>query len=288
MKRGMLVFGLFLLSISFINASVIFPASNVSIKIDGTDRTLQYAVDNGLLKGTHTYASADISNIIGQHDASQIWVKTGSGEMTLLSALSPTNKLSAPSSNTTSYSGVVPNPGHTAMEVILSSGQTFQQVIDSSSFAECTPGNTKKCGTDAACITYPTITCNSSGGWPACNPSYAAFGAACQDSDHACNGAGNCSGWSGTGCSSCPFGSSPLGNYYTGCYLCTAGTNTGGNGYPVCNSPLYLGSYRAPYGWTTWCNSGVSRSCWNAIQCNCHGGGCPFGGSGDLNWKIKP
>jgi len=55
MKGGLIIFVLLLLSISYLSAAVTFPASNVLIKIDGNDRTLQYAIDNGLLKGTHLF-----------------------------------------------------------------------------------------------------------------------------------------------------------------------------------------------------------------------------------------
>ena len=123
MKRGVIIFVLLVLSISYISAATTFFASNVSVKIDGTDRTLQYAIDYGLFKGTHTYASATLT-AIGQHDASQILVNVNGVEKTLLAALSSgTEGLCGSGSYSTYNLSSIPNPGHTAIEVILSDGK---------------------------------------------------------------------------------------------------------------------------------------------------------------------
>jgi len=134
MKRVFIFVLVFLLSISYITAATTFPASNVSIKIDGTDRTLQYAVNNGLLKGMHTLASASLT-AIGQHDASQILVNVNGVEKTLLNALSSGfDGICGSGSYSTYSSSNIPNPGHVATEVILSSGTNLQQAINAGNF----------------------------------------------------------------------------------------------------------------------------------------------------------
>lgn len=139
MKRGVIIIALLVLGVllvlgfSFIKAATIFPASNVSIKIDGTDRTLQYSVDNSLLIGTHTYASSNYMNIVGQHDASQVWVSVKDGETTLLNALNSSSfptKLCPNPSKPLTYSNPAPNPGHYAIEIILYNGKSLQQAIN--------------------------------------------------------------------------------------------------------------------------------------------------------------
>lgn len=223
MKGGLVFILIFLLiSISFVSSAITFPASNISIKISGTDRTLQYAADNGLLKGTLSYASAGLTTI-GQHDASQIWVNVNGAEKTLLSALSAVNGLCGSGSYST-YSSTVPNPGHVATEIILSSGQTLQTLINLGIFCTtCIPGETKTCGIDERCVTYPTITCNPLGAWPICpTPLYTKLGTGCgricpkcigcpclYTNDSVCDGAGACVTYTakGTGCCACPYGS---------------------------------------------------------------------------------
>ena len=96
-----LVIGIFIVNAAVSKTKAWHSASNILIKIDGTDRTLQYAINNNLLLGYNTYASPSTPNL--GHDASEIWVSTASGEKTLLSALSTAYGLSKISA-TTSYS----------------------------------------------------------------------------------------------------------------------------------------------------------------------------------------
>jgi hypothetical protein len=108
------------------------PESSIVIKIDGTDRTLQYAASNILLNGRHTYSSASSSN--PGHDASQVLVNVNEVEKTLLAALSSGfNGLCGSGSYSTYSSSNIPNPGHVATEVMLSSGN-LQQAIDARTF----------------------------------------------------------------------------------------------------------------------------------------------------------
>jgi len=238
----------------------------------------------------HTYSSVSTLTV-GQHDASQIWVKTSSGEQTILSALSKTTMLSAPSSATASYSGSVPNPGHTAMEVILSSGQSLQTSIDVGTLAGCIPGSTQKCGTDTACSTYPTLTCTSSGTWPTCTPNYIARHTVCSsDQTKACDGAGNCQGWSGTECSnnnpnSCPYGSwanSPFNDY------CKLPDGLGRDGsLDTSNANTYFFKDDRNSFWYNSSSMGPARCyaygcCWWQLICitpRCNS---------DIGWQIRP
>jgi hypothetical protein len=278
MKRGLIFILVFLLSISYISAAVTFPANNVSIKVGNTDRTLQYASDNGLLKGTQTYASASISTIIGQHDASQIWVKTNSGEKTLLSALSSGANGLCGSGSSLIYSSSPDKsqPYHFATEVILSSGINLQTAINAGTFCGCVPGTTKSCGTNTACATYTDVTCTASGTWPTCTPTYVAFGSGTNcngDNWHACDGAGSCLGYRGSGCGGCLLGTSGRG--CSGSYIgdCTCNVPSGwvakGTKY-ICSSSPPSGSYdtnSANCKYTScefdgWWGCGSNNQCW--------------------------
>jgi len=288
MKKGAIIFVLLVLSISYISAIVSFPASNVSVKIGGTDRTLQYAIDNSLLKGSYTYAlSASIA--IGQHDASQVWVSVENGEMTLLQAMQ-SYKLCPKSGNPITYANPAPNPGHYATEVKYSATQSVQDVINTGIFCGCAPGATKSCiGSSAEC-TYSTVTCTTLGNWPFC---YKARGTACNTADdwHTCDGSGNCQGWSGTGCynnnpNSCPFGDN-------------GGTGGTSASYTYCNQEDSNGlKYQASYysdlskdplasytGWTPWYAAAV---CHGLFATCCSPYGCDFCNNQDFSWKMKP
>jgi hypothetical protein len=136
MKRG-LIFILALLlfvQIYFVSAfvSVTQPADSIVIKIGGIDQTLQYAANNFLLNGRNAYASASLT--AGQHDASQILVNVNGVEKTLLSALSSGfNGLCGSGTYSTYSSSNIPNPGHIATEVMLSSGN-LQNSINTKAF----------------------------------------------------------------------------------------------------------------------------------------------------------
>ncbi len=145
-KRGYIILGIliFLLGISSVNAVVVgHRASEFKIKIDGTDRTLQYAIENNLLRGTHTYTSPSSIPDPG-HDAGNIWISTDSGEMTLRDALSGGVELKE--SSFTQYVSVsAQNLGHLATEIILSSGKSFQKSINDGELA-CIPGTCSSLG----------------------------------------------------------------------------------------------------------------------------------------------
>jgi len=88
MGREIFIFGFLLLL--FVNISLISASHNadqIIVKIDGTDRTLEYAVNNKLFSGTHTYAAPSTIPNPG-HSAANILISTNGGEMSLLSALS--------------------------------------------------------------------------------------------------------------------------------------------------------------------------------------------------------
>ncbi len=156
MKGEIIIFILLLFGISYISyisADIIFDATNVSLSIDGTTRTLQYALNNGLLKGTHTYASVSVSTVIGQHNVSQIWVSVKDGEMTLLQALSSTNKLCPKSTKPLTYSSPIPNPGHKATEIMLVSGKNLQQTINDGDLCTSYSWSTTSWVSDNVCPT---------------------------------------------------------------------------------------------------------------------------------------
>lgn len=148
---------LLFLSLSFADAAV-HSSSDVYMSIDGTSRTLQYAVSNNYFRtASHTYGT---TVIVAGHEPSQIWVSVDGTEQTLSTALSKAYGLCG-SKPITSYSRTIPNPSHLATEIILGSGKTLQQAINDGDFC-CIPttcgGNT--CGTyDNGCS--GTINCGS-------------------------------------------------------------------------------------------------------------------------------
>lgn len=232
MKRGKnllliisIIFGIFLICGIVVYATGIdtakewHSASSFNIRIDGTDRTLQYAADNNLLEGVHTYAvPSSIPN--PGHSAESIWVYTDTVK-TLLSALQSGSYglCKTTASPTYSESGA----GHTATEIEVSSGVSLQDRIDSGDFC-CTPncagltcGNDPVCGQscgtcsgtlntcisgtccvsntgatcpqikgDINCLTYGTIRCDGT-----CSATYVPAGTSC-GTNLICDGSGYC------------------------------------------------------------------------------------------------
>jgi len=137
-----LLFIILFLGTFFVKAAVNVDhsTSEFKIKIDGVDRTLQYAITYNLLRGLHTYSIPPI--ILGPgHGPDEIWVSTDTGEKNLDDALSTLGEL-CKSSPTTSYSGPT-NPSdlskayHYASEIEVSLGTSFQDAVDSGQFC-CT------------------------------------------------------------------------------------------------------------------------------------------------------
>lgn len=152
---------LLFVNISLISASQIVshPANQVTVKIDGTDQTLEYAANNNLLKGMHTY-SAPSSYPNPGHSASEIWISTDSGEMTLLSALSNHTLLKK-----TSFVGYTHNLvfGQFATDITFTTlGKTLQQVINDGDFS-CYTATGESCPTDVlhtvCTATFGTYNC---------------------------------------------------------------------------------------------------------------------------------
>jgi len=268
MKRGIVIFVLLVLSISYTSAAN-HSASNVFVNVGTTKTSLDSSASNFI--GTHTYSS--VSTLIGgEHDASEIRVYVKDGEMTLLDALKSTNKLcpktsssvpTAPADKSKAY--------HLATEINLASGKTLQKAINDGNLCGCVPNvETKTCGVTSQCESPNTVTCLSSGLWPTCTPNYVAKGTDCNTAKtNACDGAGSCIGWSGNGCGSCPFGSSSG--------RCTLSGNQGRSKHPAEEEHHYSS-------WSYSTNPQCSRDacCW--WQLICINPKCAYG----YDWQIKP
>jgi len=256
--------------------------ANINLIIDGDSGNLN--LESSYFIGTHSY-SPIVSLMAGQHDASQIWVSVQDGEMTLFNALQSPNRLCPNPTKPTAYSSSnIPDPGHLATEILLTaSGKTFQAAINDGDFCGCTSGSTKTytCP-DSPCANYGTITlvCQPSGIWQniVCTPlSYVGRGTRC-GTDKTCDGAGNCIGYSGTGCGSCPFGTEAS-TYATWCALSDS------------NGKCYYGKwYNANHEWTSW-------SLYDRIAAPIDGAHCSYKTYLDLSeppvysywsWKMKP
>ncbi len=254
MKGGIIIFIFLICSISLISAAN-HTASSIIVNVDSISRNIEAGTNYFL--GTHTYSS--ISSLTGgQHDANEIWVYVQDGQMTLLQALQSIHKLCPKSSSSVPTAPADKSKAyHLATEITLSSGKTLQQVINDGSLCGCVPSTTKKCGTDDACANYTTVTCLSTGIWPACGTTYIApRGTACgSDTWHACSGAGECQGWSGTGCTG--FSAGVINGASIKCWKLS---DTGGN-YAGTNSlgTFYINNYYVQCSYN--CNCKVSGGC---------------------------
>ncbi|MDD5699812.1 MAG: hypothetical protein PHH00_01305 [Candidatus Nanoarchaeia archaeon] len=130
------------------------PASSFALKIDGTDRTLAYAITNSLLKGTHTYAAPSSSSIPNPgHNAGLIWVSVNGVEKTLLNSLSTPNGLCGNSVTASYKSAPASGAYHLASGIEVTSLKSLQNAIDSGDFC---------------CASYGTP-CGSCGGITLCD-----------------------------------------------------------------------------------------------------------------------
>jgi len=177
--------------------------------------TLQDAITKGYFKGvTPTDCLSTLPSVY--HTADKILITIGDYTMTLQEAAD--NNVFRDGA-THSYTTTLPVGGHYGAEIEVSSVESLQDSINAGKLSsQCTPGETrtKNCDyLDTACRDYHgvTQTCLSSGYWnnPPCD-SYtdAAKGTTPCDGtdDKACDGAGSCVGWSGTGHGNfydCPF-----------------------------------------------------------------------------------
>ncbi len=217
MKKGeglifVLVFLLFAV-ISHADALILHNASDFQMEIEGNPMALQQAVDSGYMRRVASSYAASGLTFMGEHSASQIWVNVDGAEKTLLDALRSADGLCGSQQYSTYESSGIPNPGHLATEIQLLSGKSLQQAINDGDFCGCVAGAQKSCTVfSSECVKYVDyvacnggicdVTCGDYGIWPGCNvESYVARGTNCgTDGWHSCDGAGNCEGFSGTGC----------------------------------------------------------------------------------------
>ena len=119
---------LFLLVISgVLTSAATHTADQFWINVDGTDMTLQYAIDVYDLSRDLEYKES--SNVFHRHDINEIWVETGySGYKTLLEALQSKN---FEDNTTTTLSDKLFY--HNANEILLSDGRNLRDALNSKS-----------------------------------------------------------------------------------------------------------------------------------------------------------
>jgi len=266
MKKEVTVFLLLLLSISYINAAILHPASNVLIKVGTTQKSLDSA-SGSFADISITFSSPSLVST-GEHDAGDIWVSVKDGEKNLIDALKSTNRL-CPKSSTAVPTGPADKSKayHLATEIILSSGKTLQQAINSNDFCSIDYGKSCPSSADSICMNFFGIVQLDGSCMGA---SYKTKGTDCNTAKtNACNGAGYCQGWSGNGCGNCPFGSSSG--------RCLLNGNQGRSKHPA----DYV---EWPASWTYSTNPQCEQSacCW--WQLICINPRCPYG----YDWQIKP
>jgi hypothetical protein len=156
-------------------------STNISIGIDGINKTINEITASNFVFPSHIYASGVLLN--PGHNINQIWVSVKDGEMTLYQALSSSNKLCPAIPLKTTYTSSPSDkskPFHYANEIQLLSGKNLQEAIDAGDFCYIWYSNT--------CSTY----CSNKG---------------TQVSDNYCYGTKPATLPSaGTGCSACPCG----------------------------------------------------------------------------------
>ena len=272
--------------------SVYHTADEILIIINSHTMTLQQAVDNNVF---FNGATQDYTNQLPEvgHFATEIEVDIG-GKQTLQDAI--TNDAGAKFSYTCvpdtcaslNYNCGSPSDGcgGTLDCGTCSTGVCTNNVCT----GVCTPGATKtiECDNlDTACKDYHDVvaTCTSYGEWinDWCNTWLSIKrGTSCNaDGTYTCDGAGTCEGYSGTGCASCPWGSTAAGSnnyvhnrcivpdetYSSMCELIDGGSSDCDGGWYCSNG-----------GWDVPCD-GAYLDCW-WIFCNYV--------STDYSWHIKP
>jgi hypothetical protein len=104
---------------------------DVCIKIDGTERNLQYAIDNGLLNSPLNVEACS-SSPSGGHNADEIIVGVDGSTYNLVDAFSSGSGLCSSSPTTPDTSSMA--FGHSGEKIELSSGDTLQEYIDDGMF----------------------------------------------------------------------------------------------------------------------------------------------------------
>jgi hypothetical protein len=261
---------LLLVSTSFIKTTGTHSSSVVIVNVDGISKGWDLITLDDLT-GSHTYTSSVFS--IPGHDVSQIWVSVQDGEMNLLAALQSTDRLCPNSTKPTTYSSAsIPTVSHTGMEIELSSGITLQEAINDGAYC---PASNSECtgqasGTDC---NFQTGSCGS--GYDGILVPGLGGTTICVTPTGKCDGSGNCIGWTGIGCSGCPFG--------------TTRYSTMG-GYPyntACNKNGNQMAFKYTTGiWTTWSYS-EARYCKHEEEVSC-GLTCTDVETTNYEWRIKP
>jgi hypothetical protein len=292
-KKRYLIFALSLIllfaEIFFVNAAM-HPSTEIIVSFGTCKVTLKNAIDLGYFKGvTPTNCLSTLPSSC--HTADKILITVGGYKMTLQEAVD--NNVFR-NGATRSYTTTLPAVGHLGSEIEVSTGKSLQDSINVGEFSSaCTPGTTrtKDCDyLDTTCRNYNDVTqtCQSNGYWndPPCN-SYtnAAKGTTpCDGTDmKACDGAGNCLGWAGTGCGSCPWGNT----YYTfydpwpfehAARYCNLNGNQGRFYKRIWGS-----------GWTSWSYDTKSARCWE-YGCTKISLGvfCRDYAETNYDWQIKP
>src|SRR4030042_342426 len=90
-------------------------ATNIKIVIDGSEKTLQQAINEDLFTGSHTYSSPSAIPS-GGHKADAIWVSVGGTENNLIQALSSTGICA--NTPTSSYTGPTDNGKPVSQEAL--------------------------------------------------------------------------------------------------------------------------------------------------------------------------
>ncbi len=291
-------------------------SSQVFISVgSGKYVTLQNAIDSGYSIGANAspIATTLLPVSTPYHLASQILVNIGGYTMTLQEAIIY-GVLGGGA--TASYTTILPPGGEYASNINVNtiSGVTdFQSAVANSLLSPCPlgqhlnsqnncvatcvsnygTGNTPcyPSGASSTCTNAGTVQCDGS-----CSGfSYLRFGTQSSCStDTACDGIGHCQGYSGTGCSGCPFGhvNGPPANDGTYNIYCIDGYTTGGTW-----STTYLYAATSYLDGVTWgTRAGTSSQdssfflCHNTYTCSCYSGSCspPACTETDYSWKMKP
>jgi hypothetical protein len=270
-------------------------SNEVIVSFGNCKVTLKDAVSKGYLNGTATPTNCLSTFPSVYHSADKILITVNNNAMTLQEAVDNQVFLGKAGG---SYTKQLPAGGHFGSEIEVNIGGTtksLQGAIDQKSYdIFCA-----KCPTEIMC--YPTgynINCVTSGvylmdgtcsGW-----SFRPKGTDCAlivsssglVISKACDENGNCLGWAGEDCKSCPWGykkytcSSPCGTTY--CYYCNLQGNQGR--YLVKISPDNPAGY-----WTDWSYETKAAQCsYSYCSVRDEHGGCDVCSGAYNRWGIKP
>ena len=251
-------------------------SNQIYLKIGGYYVTLQHAIDNNYINGLSVPKSSD--PIVGTSAmASQVLITIGGQTMTLQQAFDTGALITGvPKAGYKYTSHLISYDNASLINVKFGTSiMTLQKAAWEKKF--CVSNAGASCGGNV-CTNPGTIQCDGS----CADTSFKPKGTNCNAAGtYACDGAGHCLGWSGTGCGGCRWG---VGSYSCSngvCYFCKLNGNQG-RYYVLATG--YSAGHWAQWGWF----GEKSALCKKKYCASWVSGICTKWKTTNYNWQIKP